>query len=67
MHRAGNDDFYTTLALAGYLSTSLQGVAVVIDTLDYPKATDESELYLIVMGEATGELSRLIDAEGVFL
>lgn len=42
--------FCTKLALAGYLSTSLGGVAVVINTLDDPKAMDESGLYLTVTG-----------------
>jgi len=42
--------FATKLTLAGYLSTSLGGIAVAINTLDDPKASDESGLYLTVTG-----------------
>lgn len=42
--------FHAKLAMAGYLSSRLGGVSVVINTLDDPAASDESGIYLTVTG-----------------
>ena len=42
--------FQTKLMLAGYLSARLEGISVVVNTLDDPAAKDESGLYLTVTG-----------------
>lgn len=42
--------FHMKLMLAGYLSARLEGISVVVNTLDDPAANDESGLYLTVTG-----------------